>query len=143
MDVPLYAIALAVFGVLYLVFGIFLVFVLIIALVVIYLYLVLRYGTLPDEYPYGAADSLITAIFVGVTWGVFTFLGPKNPIPFVGTSLTYESATIIPLAAILAITLVLVMVFLLIGAFVLPRWGDRARVGGQGGSDGQQTVGSG
>ena len=118
MDVPLYAIALIVFSILYLAIGIFLAFTLIIALIVMYGYLAIRHGNVAENYPHSLGDTLITVIFIGVTWGIFIFLGPKNPIPFVGKSLTYTTASAIPLNALLAIAAVLSLAFLAIGAFI-------------------------
>jgi hypothetical protein len=141
MDAYLYVVALAVFGILYLVLGVFLVFSLLISLLAIYVYLVLRHQKLPEGYPYGANDSLITTIFIGVTWAIFTALGPKNPIPFVGSGLTYTSSTALPVDGVIIISIVVLFAFLVIGAFVVPRLGERGRSGG--GSQGQQTVGSG
>jgi H+/Cl- antiporter ClcA len=120
MDVPLYAIALVVFSVLYLGIGVFLGYTLVITLLVMFLYLVLRHGKLPDHYPHGFGDTMITAIFIGVTWGIFTFLAPKSPVPFLPTGtdggLTYTHA-VIPLGSFIVIAFVLAMVFLFIGAF--------------------------
>jgi hypothetical protein len=144
MDVPLYALALVAFGILFLVVGMFLVWVLLICLILIFLYLALRYHPLPDSYPFGAGDTLVTAIFVGVTWGIFTLLGPKSPIPLIGSGLTYTSSTAIPYSAIIGITLLLLVGFLLIGAFVIPRLtsGGSSQGGGEGGGGGTQTVGA-
>jgi len=142
MDAYLYVLALAVFGILYLVLGVFLVFALLISLLTIYIYLVLRHGQLPDNYPFGASDTLITTIFIGVTWAIFTALGPKSPIPFVGSGLTYSSAAVLPIDAVILISVVVIFAFLVIGAFVVPRLtNNRGRSGG--GTQGQQTVGSG
>jgi hypothetical protein len=144
MDAYLYVVALAVFGVLYLVLSVFLVFALLISLLAIYVYLVLRHGTLPDNYPYGAPDTLVTAIFIGVTWGIFTFLGPKQPIPFLGTGLTYSSGASVPVDAVLLISVVVVFAFLVIGSFVVPRLAGRGgRSGGGSKGDGEHTVGAG
>jgi len=117
MDVPLYAIALVVFAVLYLGIGVFLAYVLIITLLVMFLYLALRWGNVAENYPHGLGDTMITVIFIGVTWGIFTYLAPKDPIPFVGIGLTYTHSTFNPLPFI-AISLVLIVVFLSIGAFI-------------------------
>jgi hypothetical protein len=117
MDVPLYAIALVMFSVLYLAIGVYLAYVLIITLLVMFTYLTLRHGKLPDSYPHGLGDTMITVIFIGVTWGIFTYLAPKTPIPFVGSGLTYTHGQI-QLLPLIAITLVLVVVFLTIGAFI-------------------------
>lgn len=118
MDVPLYAIALVVFAVLYLGIGVFLAYTLVITLIIMFLYLAMRYGKLPDNYPSGLGDSLITIIFIGVTWGIFTFLAPKSPIPFIGTGLTYTASANIPVGAFVQIAIVLALVFLVIGAFI-------------------------
>jgi hypothetical protein len=61
---------------------------------------------------------LITIIFIGVTWGIFTYLAPKSPIPFIGTGLTYTATTNIPIGSFLEITVVLALIFLIIGAFI-------------------------
>ncbi|MGD0257092.1 MAG: hypothetical protein ABSB90_04340 [Thermoplasmata archaeon] len=141
MDAYLYVVALAIFGILYLVLGVFLVFALLISLLAIYVYLVLRHGQLPDNYPFGAGDTIITVVFIGVTWAIFTALGPK-PLQFVGSGLTYSSATVIPLDAVILISVIVVFSFLVIGAFVADRLPTRGRSGG-GSQGGQQTVGSG
>ncbi|HEY6238098.1 MAG TPA: hypothetical protein VIZ68_02800 [Thermoplasmata archaeon] len=130
MDVPLYAIALVMFSVLYLAIGVYLAYVLIITLLVMFTYLTLRHGKLPDNYPHGLGDTMITVIFIGVTWGIFTYLAPKTPIPFVGSGLTYTHGQI-ELLPLIAITLVLVVVFLTIGAFIAKDLqGPGASVGG-------------
>jgi hypothetical protein len=141
MDAYLYVVALAVFGILYLVLGVFLVFSLLLSLLAIYVYIVLRHGKLPEGYPYGANDSLITTIFIGVTWAIFTALGPKNPIPFVGNGLTYTTAASVPVGAVILISLVILFAFLVIGAFVVTRLTERGRSGG--GTQGPQVVGPG
>ena len=117
MDVPLYAIALILFSVLYLGIGVYLAYVLVITLVVMFFYLTLRHGKLPENYPHGLGDTLITVIFIGVTWGIFTYLAPKNPIPFVGSGLTYTHSPV-DLLPLTAISLVLIVVFMTIGAFI-------------------------
>jgi hypothetical protein len=137
MDVPLYAIGLILFAVLYLAVGIFLGFVIVITLMMMLLYVGLRYGKLPENYPHGPGDILITVIFIGVTWGIFVFLGPKNPLPFlpsVGQGVTYGPG-VINFVPYLAISLVLIVAFLLIGAFLASTFRDlltRGGVGGQG-----------
>ncbi len=141
MDVPLYAIGLILFAVLYLAMGIFLGFVLVITLLMMLLYIGIRYGKLPDNYPHGPGDIMITVIFIGVTWGIFVFLGPKNPIPFlpsVGQGLTYGS-TQLNVVPYIAISLVLVTIFLLIGAFVANQFRDILTRGGAGGGGGGDT----
>ena len=117
MDVPLYAIALIVFSVLYLGIGVFLAYTLLITLIVMFLYLALRWGNVAENYPHGLGDTMITVIFIGVTWGIFTYLAPKDPIPFFGHGFTYTH-TQVALLPLIAISLVLIVVFLTIGAFV-------------------------
>jgi hypothetical protein len=149
MDVPLYALALVLFAVLYLAIGVFLAFTLIITLIVMFAYLSIRYGKMPDNYPNGLGDTLITVAFIGVTWGIFTFLAPKDPIPFVGNGLTYTAGSHIAVGSLLAIGLVLALVFLAILAFIARDLKD-ASVGtstGTGGTPGpdakpKQGVGS-
>jgi hypothetical protein len=143
MDVPLYAIGLTVFGGLYLGLGVFLAYSLILALFAMYLYLVFRYEKLPEGYPYGAADTLVTATFVGVTWGIFTLLAPKNPIPFVGQGLTYSSSSAVPIGSLVTITIFLLLGFIVVGAFVLPRMHSHPGPASGSKSGGDQTVGAG
>jgi hypothetical protein len=128
MDVSLYAIALAIFAVLYLAIGVFLAFTLIITLLVMFLYLVVRYRDLPSGYPYSGGDAIQTMIFIGITWAIFTFVADKNPVPFIGTGLTYTNQSLIPLDAIIGIAFVVSILFLMIFAFLAgrPRDGDVA-----------------
>jgi hypothetical protein len=121
MDVPLYAIALAVFAVLYLAIGVFLAFAILITLFVLFAYLVVRYRDLPANYPYSASDAVTTMIFIGITWSIFTFVADKNPVPFVGSGLTYTAQGLIPFDAIIVIGFVVSIVFLLIFAFIAGR----------------------
>jgi hypothetical protein len=124
MDVPLYAIALAVFAVLYLAIGVFLAFAILITLLVMFAYLVVRYRELPANYPYSSKDAATTMIFIGITWAIFTFVADKNPVPFIGSGLTYTNQSLIPLDAIIAIAFIVSIVFLVIFAFVVPRFGE-------------------
>lgn len=126
MDVPLYALALVVFAVLYLALAVYLAFAIIVSLFIMFTYLALRYGDLGKNYPYGLTDSLVTATFIGVTWGIFTYLAQKNPIPFIGSGLTYANSTNVPFSAIVTITLVLAVMFLVLGSFVAQ---SKARLG--------------
>lgn len=138
MDVPVYAIALFVFALLYLALSVFLGLALIITLFAVLIYLVVRYGKLPDDYPYGKSDTTITIIFIGITWGIFSFLGPKNPIPFLGQGLTYAAPSF-PLSSVVAIVVVVALVFLVAFALI-------GREGlGQGGDEGRpkQSIGNG
>jgi hypothetical protein len=118
MDVPLYAIALAVFAVLYLAIGVFLAYALVFTLIVMFIYLAIRHGNLAENYPHGIGDTMITVTFIGITWAIFTFLAPKSPVPFIGSGLTYTSGTNIPFAAIITISVIVAIVFLVIGSFV-------------------------
>jgi hypothetical protein len=134
MDVPLYAIALVVFSILYLAIGVFLGYTIVITLMVMLLYITLRYHKLPEDYPHGTGDVMITVIFIGVTWGIFTYLGPKDPIPFLptasGQGLTYTHAAI-NLLPYISISLVLLMFFLLVGGFMASQF--RSAFAGKGG----------
>jgi hypothetical protein len=143
MDVPLYAIALVVFAVLYLAIGVFLAYVLLITLLVMFAYLVIRYPHLPDEYPYGSRDTSITVIFIGITWGIFTFLGPKTPIPFVGAGLTYTPAGAVPIVDVLILAFGVAVIMLAIFSFWASR-DDRRSSGGLGSEEKpKQGVGAG
>jgi hypothetical protein len=142
MDVPLYAIALTVFGGLYLGLDVFLVYALLFTLVAMFLYIVLRYQPLPEGYPHGAADTLVTATFIGVTWGIFTLLAPKAPIPVVGNGLTYANSSVVPVGAAISITVVLLLGFLVVGSFVVPRMRERGQSVAKQQSGGDQAVGS-
>lgn len=133
MDVPLYAIALITFSVLYLAVGVFLGYVLVITLLVMLLYITLRYSKLPDDYPHGAGDTMITVIFIGVTWGIFTYLGPKAPIPFLptaaGQGFTYTHGAV-NLLPYIGISLIVAMFFLLVGGFVATQFAAAFKGGG-------------
>jgi ABC-type Na+ efflux pump permease subunit len=140
MDVPLYAVALAFFAVLYLAIGVFLVYTILIALVAMFMFLTLRYGNVSESYPHSASDVSITAIFIGITWAIFVFVGPKNPIPFFGNGFTYQSATVVPTNSIVAISVVVLIAFLGVFAFAadkLPHMAGGAPSGGGGGSSAQ------
>jgi len=138
MDVPLYAIALSMFAVLYLAIGVYLAITLIITLLVMMGYLAIRHGKLPENYPHGLADTLITVIFIGITWGIFTWLAPKNPIPFIGSGLTYTSAPAIPVGSILTITVILAIIFLVVFSFIAKDLGQ-TRGGGGGPSQAERA----
>jgi hypothetical protein len=117
MDVPVYALALVIFALLYLALSVFLVITLVVALLVVLSYLAMRYAKLPEDYPYSKADTAITVIFIGVTWGIFTILGPKNPIPFIGSGLTYAAPSF-PLSSVLLIIVLMTVFFLTAFALV-------------------------
>jgi hypothetical protein len=117
MDVPVYALALVTFALLYLALSVFLGIALVVALLVILVYLALRYPKLPEGYPHSRADAAITVIFIGVTWGIFSFLGPKNPIPFIGHGLTYAAPSY-PLSSVILIIVGMTLFFLTAFAFV-------------------------
>jgi hypothetical protein len=136
MDVPLYALALVTFAVLYLGMTVFLAYALMITLIVMFLYLALRYGRMPDDYPHGVRDTMITVTFIGVTWGIFVFLAPKNPIPFIGNGLTYTPASNLPWGAFITIAIVLSLGFLAVWSFVAK---DLKEAGGGGDTSGSET----
>lgn len=142
MDVPLYAIALTVFAVLYLAIGVFLAYTLLITLFLMFLFLVLRYGKLPDDYPYSDRDISITMIFIGVTWGIFTFLAPKTPIPFIGNGFTYTNGAFIPIDAIIIIGFAMAVIFLLIFSFTAGHGSAGGGLSSGGGEKPKQGVGA-
>ena len=84
---------------------------------------------------------MVTVTFIGVTWGIFTLLAPKNPIPFVGNGLTYAASGVVPLGAAIAITVVLLLGFIVVGSFVVPRMQGRGKA--PSGGEGNVTVGAG
>ncbi len=139
MDVTLYAIALAVFAVLYLALSVFLAFALIITLLVLFVYLAVRYRDLPGSYPYGRGEAITTLIFIGITWAIFTFVSDKNPLPFIGNGLTYTSASLVPLNTILAIGFVVAVLFLGVFSILAPSKDSKSDDSGTP----QRTVGSG
>jgi hypothetical protein len=142
MDVPLYAIALSVFAVLYLAIGVYLGITLIITLLVMLAYLAIRHGKLPENYPHGLGDSLITVTFIGITWGIFTWLAPKNPIPFIGHGLTYTPQATIPLGPIITISFILALIFLVVFSFIANDLRGAGPTGGGGGEKPKQGVGA-
>jgi phosphatidylglycerophosphate synthase len=141
MDVTLYAIALAVFAVLYLAIGVFLAFTLIITLLLLFLYLAVRYRELPSGYPYSRGDAITTMIFIGITWAIFTFVSDKNPLPFIGSGLTYTTSGVVPINTILAIGFVVSVLFLAVFSILGPSREGPTDSGGNEG-DPKVTVGS-
>lgn len=135
MDVPLYAVALAVFAVLYLAIGVYLGITLMITLFVMMAYLAARHGKLPENYPHTLADTMITVTFIGITWGIFTWLGPKSPIPFLGNGATYTSTPAIPVGSILTICVVVSIVFLVVYSFIAPWYTGGPSGGGSAGGE--------
>jgi hypothetical protein len=119
MDVPLYALALVSFVVLYLALSIFLAWSIIICLLIIISYLALRYGDLVKSYPFSLSDSITTITFIGITWAIFVFLGQKTPIPIVGNGLTYASLEPTYVSATITISIVLSFLFLIVGGAML------------------------
>jgi hypothetical protein len=136
MDVPLYAVALIVFALLYLALSVVLSIVLVLTLVVLFIYLTLRHGKMPDNYPHGFGDALITAIFIGVTWGIFIVLGPKTPVPFLpeNGAVTYAPLAPAALDSIVAIVVILAIAFLFIGALLARQLKEGSSSGGISGS---------
>ncbi len=129
MDVPLYAVALAVFALLYIAVTAFLVWAILFSLIVMFLYLTLRYGNVSENYPHSATDVSITAIFIGMTWGIFVFAGPKDPVPTIGSGFTYSTGTI-PLSDILTISVALLIGFLVVYSFAAEKLSEARKVGG-------------
>ncbi len=136
MDVPLYAIGLAVFAVLYLAVSAFLIWAILITLIVMYLFLTLRYGDVSENYPHSGADVSITAIFVGITWGIFVFVGPKNPVPFVGNGFSYATSTAASSAtvsAVIAVTVGILIAFLIVFSLAAEKMAEARRSVGSAG----------
>jgi hypothetical protein len=129
MDVPLYAIALATFAVLYMALSVWLVWAIVIALILMLAFLSIRYGNVSEKYPHSAKDVSITTIFIGVTWGIFVFLGPK-PFPVLGDGLNYAAPSPIFLTTIVAGLVVFTIGFLLIYSFAMPHLSESSRTQG-------------
>jgi hypothetical protein len=135
MDVVLYAISLVLFGVLYLAIGIFLAYTLLFCLLIMLVFLILRHGKLPDNYPFSAREVAQTTIFIGVTWAIFVFLGPKDPLPFVGTGLFYHSLLPAEANVLIAIAILVSVIFLGIFSFWQSGEGRGISGGSSGGDD--------
>lgn len=131
MDVPLYAVGLAVFAALYVAVTAFLLWAILITLVMMFLFLTLRYGNIAENYPHSAGDVSITAIFIGMTWGIFVFAGPKNPVPVIGQGFTYSTG-LIPTSDIIAIAVALLLGFLLVYSFAAEKLAETRKTGGGG-----------
>ena len=147
MDVPLYAVALAVFAVLYLAVTAFLLWAILLTLIVMFLFLTLRYGNVAESYPHSAADVSITAIFIGITWGIFVFVGPKNPVPILGNGFTYAPGTAVPVAEIMGVAIAILVGFLVVFSFASEKMAEARRGQGVssdegGGSKPKQGVGA-
>jgi hypothetical protein len=142
MDVVLYAIALVLFGVLYLAIGIFLAYTLLFCLLIMLVFLIIRHGKLPENYPFGPREVAQTTIFIGVTWSIFIFLGPKNPLPFVGNGLLYAALPSTEADVLILIAVVVAVAFL--GVFSFWQSSDmRGPSGGGGGGDDKPKQGVG
>lgn len=149
MDVPLYAVGLTLFAVLYLAIGVFLVWAILVSLIIMFLFLTLRYGNVSQDYPHSAGDVSITAIFIGITWGIFVFVGPKSPIPFIGNGFTYTPSTAVPVSEILTVAVALLVGFLVVYSFAADRLAESrgqtsssAEAAAEGGSKPKQGVGA-
>jgi hypothetical protein len=149
MDVPLYAVWLAVFAVLYLAVSAFLIWAILITLIVMFLFLTLRYGNVSENYPHSAGDVSITAIFIGITWGIFVFVGPKNPVPVVGNGFSYAANTAASTAttsAVIAVSILLLILFLVVFSLAAEKMADARRSSGsssdEGGGKPKQGVGA-
>ncbi len=130
MDVPLYAVGLAVFALLYIAVTAFLLWAILITLLVMFIFLTLRYGNVSENYPHSAQDVSITAIFIGMTWGIFVFAGPKDPVPLVGQGFTYGTG-VVPVSDIIAISVVMLVGFLIVYSFASEKLAEsRKAMGG-------------
>lgn len=133
MDVPLYAVGLAAFAVLYLAVSAFLIWAILITLIIMFLFLTLRYGNVAENYPHGAADVSITSIFIGITWGIFVFVGPKNPIPVVGDGFSYArdyATSLATTGTVIAAVIILLVVFLVVFSLAADKLAEARRTGG-------------
>lgn len=130
MDVGLYILAMLTFAILYLALGVFLLWVLVLTFVVIFGYLAIRYKDVSNNYPHGVGDSMITLLFISITWSLFVFLGPHPP-EFLGSGLTYGVTT--DWGWIAAIALIVVIIMMCIMAILLPYLEGKMSSGGGGG----------
>lgn len=134
MDTSLFAMSLLTFAVLYLGLNIFLFWTLVITFLVIMFFLSVRWRHLGENYPYGAGETLTLVILVTVTWVLFVFLGPKNPIPWLGPGLTYSTPN---WTSIIDIALVLMFAVMILFAILIPFFqGKMSQGGGDGGEGG-------
>lgn len=142
MDIMLFALSLLTFAILYLALTFFLFWAIVITLLVIMIYLSIRWRSVSENYPYGINDSIILIALLAVSWMLFVFLGPKNPVYFLGNGLTYGSPDWGTVAAIMIIFLfVVLIVFSLLIPYLQGRMGMIG--GGGGGDDGKGKVGVG
>jgi hypothetical protein len=138
MNVPLYAVALIVSATLYLEFSVFLLIALAAALLGMAIVLAIqlarfRHGRATESVHRVAdpdwiaarvkarrsslRDSLITAVFIGITWGIFANIAPRNA-QLMGRGWTYPSPAggSDPLIEQTALLVVLVLLIALVGA---------------------------
>lgn len=141
MDNTLFILALVVFAALYIGLGVFLLWTLVITIIVILAYLTGVYKHVVDNYPYNAGENLTTVLLVATTWVVFIIVGPK-PVQFWGDSLFYAPPPMDFISSIAAVLIVFAFVIFIVLAVIIPHFERRGGMG-QGGGQGDQTVGAG
>lgn len=139
MDIPLFGLALLTFAVMYLALTFFLFWTIIIAVFVILVFLAVRWKSVAENYPHGLGDTLTLVVLVGITWVLFIFLGPKDPVPVLGgmggypEGLTYGTP---PWGTVFTIAVVFAFILLIFFAVLIPILQGRMQVGGGGGGGG-------
>lgn len=142
MDLGLFFLAMLSFAILYMVIGVFMIWVLVITFLVIFLYLAIRYKNVPENYPHGVGDSMITILFISITWALFTFLGSQGNVKVIGQGLTYISDP--PWAFVAEVSLIFGVIMLCVLAILIPYLeGKMSGGGGDGGGDKGPKVGVG
>ena len=132
MDIPLFGLALLTFAVLYLGLNVFLFWAIVITFLVIMMYLAIRYKSVAENYPHGLGDTLTLVVLVAITWVLFVFLGPKNPLPFIGAGLVSSQPD---WGLITAVALVFIFLVMILFAILIPVLQGRMSMGGGGGDD--------
>jgi hypothetical protein len=138
MDIMLFALCLLTFACCYLALTIYLFWTLVITMLVIITFLAIRWRSVAENYPYGINDSIVLLALVSVTWVLFVFLGPKDPVPFLGgfngpNGLTYGSP---PWGVVTAIAIIFIFLILIIMAILIHYLQGRLGSPGGGGDDG-------
>jgi hypothetical protein len=138
MDIPLFGLALLTFAVMYLALTVFRFWTIVFSIMVILLFLAIRWRSVAENYPHGLGDTLTLVVLVGITWILFIFLGPKDPVPVLGgmggypEGLTYGTP---PWGTIFTIAVVFAFILMIFFAVLIPILQGRMSVGGGGGGD--------
>jgi hypothetical protein len=147
MDTALFVIALILFAALYIGIGVYLLWSLLITLMVLMAYMAARYKNVAENYPYNMTETLTSVLLIATTWTVFIIVGPKDPLPFIGSSFTYTSPTAEVVSGVIDAVIVFVFILLIVMAVLVP-WLERSGMqgagggGGGGGEGGNITVGT-